>query len=467
MKVWWQDPIVWLMFLCAGLLSFLTFSWLHSSYNREVNNIVQDGNHRFGNAIRSLEDSLLQASFDLEIENKIPEGRDLRILRMRLDSTMAKESSAGNKKMHLRARRHKARVEHKGDILGSLSMPLAINDGSFFSDNTDIDSLADMAFILLQNHLGQSFTGYSGTYDLKNTKDTLSGSFYTRSFFDLYSNTSYHLSVTPTRMEALKAISKQIATVVITMILTIMAFVLTYRTLQKHRRLSLMQKELISNISHELNTPISTVRVALEALDKFKVNDDQKKRAEYLEISKNELNRLSLLVDSVLKSVTSDAQDSISVEKLELSSLINDILKTMQLRFDQAGAEVQFENSGTPVFVKGDRLHITSVLYNLLDNALKYCKNKPEIKVELTHVKKNVTLKISDNGVGIPQVYLNKVFEKFFRVPSENIHNVKGYGLGLSYVAGVIKQHKGTIKAHSSPGEGSQFLINLPQADLK
>jgi two-component system, OmpR family, phosphate regulon sensor histidine kinase PhoR len=141
---------------------------------------------------------------------------------------------------------------------------------------------------------------------------------------------------------------------------------------------------------------------------------------------------------------------------------VDEVTSSMRLQFEnrKAAVNIDAESSGS---MEGDRLHLVSVLFNLLDNALKYSTDHPVIDISIKDVGGNVQLTIGDNGIGIPTEYHGRIFEKFFRVPHGNVHNAKGYGLGLSYVAHVVEQHKGNIKVESNEGSGSRFIITLPK----
>lgn len=244
---------------------------------------------------------------------------------------------------------------------------------------------------------------------------------------------------------------------------TILTFVILYRNLLAQRRLAEMKNDLISNISHELKTPIATVGVAVEALRNFHAIDDPQKTQEYLNISSYELQRLSLMVDKVLRlSLFERERMTLNKEPFDLKKLIEDVLSTMRPQFERLGADTQFESSGEDFTIWADNLHITSVLYNLIDNALKYSYDKPIIRLSLSHRKDVFELRIRDNGIGIPKEYKSRVFEKFFRVPTGNRHTVKGYGLGLSYVAEIVRRHMGFITVESELGWGSTFIIQIP-----
>lgn len=247
--------------------------------------------------------------------------------------------------------------------------------------------------------------------------------------------------------------------------LTIAAFLLLYRNMMKQKRLAEMKNDLISNISHELKTPIATVGVALEALKSFNAMHDPARTKEYIEISQSELQRLNLLVDKVLKLSIFEKKDiELKKERFDYRQLTSEIMNSMRLQFEKFHANVNLHTEGDSFYIDADKLHITSVVYNLLDNALKYGSENPVIDVNLVSDEEYIKLIVQDNGIGIPAEYKSKVFEKFFRVPTGDQHNIKGYGLGLSYVAEVVKRHEGTISVESEPGKGSTFTVTLPKA---
>lgn len=249
---------------------------------------------------------------------------------------------------------------------------------------------------------------------------------------------------------------------------TATAFALIYKSLRHQQRLTALKNDFIGNITHELKTPITTVGVALEALSDFEVLKKPEQALEYLNISKLELERLTLLVDKVLRlSMFGEKEPRLQLETLDFATLVRSVLNAMKLQAESTGAEIHFETQGEgPFRTNGDRLHLTSVVFNLVDNALKYRgKDAPVIKVSLGSLQDGgISLAVQDNGIGIAPEFQAKVFEKFFRVPAGNIHNVKGHGLGLSYVASVLRQHGGNIRVESEEGKGSRFVVELPGA---
>lgn len=248
---------------------------------------------------------------------------------------------------------------------------------------------------------------------------------------------------------------------------TIISFVFLYRNLLAQQRLAAIKNEFISNITHELKTPIATVNVAIEALRNFKAIQDPLKTKEYLDISASELQRLSLLVDKVLRlSMFENGEVELKKERFDLKTLTEEVLSIMQLQVDKQNATVMLKCQGDDFLIEADRMHITSVLYNLLDNALKYKKVDAEVEIALKCHRMHVELSIKDNGIGIPAAYKRRVFEKLFRVPTGDLHNIKGYGLGLSYVNHIIQRHKGFIEVDSELGKGSIFTVLIPYKEM-
>jgi signal transduction histidine kinase len=205
------------------------------------------------------------------------------------------------------------------------------------------------------------------------------------------------------------------------------------------------------------------VGVAIEALQNFGALEDPNKTKEYLNIAQQEINRLSILVEKVLNTSLFERPDfPIKKEEINMQELILSVLNSMKLQFQNKKALVDFTSHGDNFQISGDRTHVTSVIYNLVENALKYSPINPKIKINLQTKEQELHLSIIDNGLGIPKEFHDKIFEKFFRTPTGNTHNIKGQGLGLSYVKKVIEKHSGNIRVESNINKGSHFLISFP-----
>lgn len=245
--------------------------------------------------------------------------------------------------------------------------------------------------------------------------------------------------------------------------MVVLAFRFMYKSLKEGQRMAVLKNDFISNMAHELKTPVATVSVAIEALKNFNVLNNPARTKEYLDISGAELNRLSLLIDKVLR-INMFEGDKLQMENVpvDLTALTGEVLQAQQLQAEKYQAKLTGNLPEEPVWVNGDRLHLMGVLYNLIDNALKYKSEFPEIEVTLSKNGSSITLSVKDNGPGIAAEYQQRIFEKFFRVPQGERHDVKGYGLGLSYVYEVVQKHHGTIKANCEPGNGCIFTVTFP-----
>lgn len=274
---------------------------------------------------------------------------------------------------------------------------------------------------------------------------------------------TYRLDIEDTTAHVLKKLSPQILFSLFLVALTIFSFWILIKNLLRQQRLTVLKNDFINNVTHELKTPIATVSVAIEALKSFNAMNDEHRRKEYLDISGNELNRLNMLVDKVLKiSMFEKKELELKTEPLMLDAVVGEVVRSMQLQFEKHGAKVDVQMEGNHFTINGDKMHITSVVYNLLDNALKYSRESPVIHVGLHQKEGETVLTVKDNGIGISPVYRSKIFDKFFRVPHGDRHDVKGYGLGLSYVAQVVKEHQGHIEVVSEEGKGSTFMVAFP-----
>ncbi|MEL6837290.1 MAG: HAMP domain-containing sensor histidine kinase [Bacteroidota bacterium] len=248
--------------------------------------------------------------------------------------------------------------------------------------------------------------------------------------------------------------------------LTGLAFWSLRRSTQQALQYTQLKSDFMSNMTHELKTPITTIGLALEAIQGFVTQNEQEKTEEYLQISQHELSRLSLLVDKVLKlTLFEESIPQLKMAPTDLQHISQKVVDAMKLQIEESGGVIEFECSGASFELSADAVHLSNVLFNLLDNSLKYTTGAPEIRLALEDQEDFVYVTVSDRGIGIPIAYEKKVFDRFFRVPSTgNRHDVKGYGLGLSYVADIVKQHGGQIQLRSNEPQGSIFQIILPKA---
>ncbi|HEY9256965.1 HAMP domain-containing sensor histidine kinase [Chitinophaga sp.] len=277
---------------------------------------------------------------------------------------------------------------------------------------------------------------------------------------------SYELLFQNNTWYLLRRISQPILVSVLLLGVTIFSFLLLYRNLKQQQKLAQLKNDFISNMTHELKTPIATVSVAIEALRSFDALDDRETTNEYLDISAQEIQRLGLLVDKVLKlSMFENREIALNKEQFDIRALARGVMASMKLQFEKQLTITALQTTGNNFIITADKLHLTSVLYNLLDNALKYSTKNPNILVHIIDHKQFLEIRVVDHGIGIAQEYKTKIFEKFFRIPNGNRHNIKGYGLGLSYVSHIVQRHMGFIEVESELGKGSTFSVKLPFAE--
>jgi len=266
------------------------------------------------------------------------------------------------------------------------------------------------------------------------------------------------------RTRIAKEIAPQILFSALLTIIIVTSFVVMYYNLRSQQRLNDLKNDFISNITHELKTPVSTVSVALEALSDFNALDNPERTKEYLNIAQTELNRLTLMTDKILKaSVMEIPGISFISETVNLHAIVQQVLSSMKLILEKENVVIHYEQEGVDFELRGSEIHLTNVIYNLLDNALKYSPCGSTIDLQLKSSPIQLEFSIRDRGIGIAKAYQKKIFDKFFRVPTGDVHNVKGYGLGLNYVAGVVRKHNGKIAVESEEGKGSKFNITLPK----
>lgn len=239
------------------------------------------------------------------------------------------------------------------------------------------------------------------------------------------------------------------------------SFILMLQTILRQKRVSEVKNDFINNMTHEFKTPISTVSAAMEALVSFNGLDDKERTLRYIDISRKEMGRLSGLVEKVLSlSVFEQKKIVLNKETFDVCKLLEE---TAQQYILKGNGRVSIENNPeATAYIYADKLHFQNVLNNLLDNAVKYSHDAVVIDLDCKREGDYIVLSVKDNGIGIGKEQQKHIFEKFYRVPTGDLHGVKGFGLGLSYVKHTIEMHGGTIGVKSQPGLGSEFIIAIP-----
>ena len=244
-------------------------------------------------------------------------------------------------------------------------------------------------------------------------------------------------------------------------------FFYSVKIINNQKKITQIKSDFINNMTHELKTPIATIGLACEALKDKDIELNEPMKDKFLSTITNENERLGKLVETVLQNTISDkGTPELKLEIFNIEEIIEKAMKSIQLSFDKKEGSIETDFMALNKIVEADKLHITNVIYNLLDNSLKYSENKPLVKISTRDVIGGLVIRIKDNGIGIAKDNQEKIFEKLFRVPTGNIHNVKGFGLGLSYVKSIMELHQGSIKVESKLGHGSTFLISLKASKI-
>ena len=241
------------------------------------------------------------------------------------------------------------------------------------------------------------------------------------------------------------------------------AFAFTLMTILRQKKMSEMKTDFINNMTHEFKTPVATIMIASETLKDPEISLDQKRVSRLANVIYDENVRLGNHIERVLNIAQLEKEEMrMSLQDVPINSMVQSVADSMQLQFQKAGAELELDLGADQDLILGDELHLANVFYNLLDNALKYSTETPIVRIRTMNVDQGVCITVSDNGIGMSKDHLSKIFDQFYRVPTGNRHDVKGFGLGLSYVADVVKRLKGKVSVNSEKGKGTVFEVWMP-----
>jgi two-component system phosphate regulon sensor histidine kinase PhoR len=250
---------------------------------------------------------------------------------------------------------------------------------------------------------------------------------------------------------------------IILFIVIIISFTFSIYTIYRQKRLSEMKNDFINNMTHEFKTPISTISLACEALKDQDIQKTESLYDNYIGVINEENGRLGLMAEQILQTAIIDkGQLKLKMSIINMHDIINVAVGSKKMAVEAVGGKIEMKFQALHHEVLGDNIHLTNVIINLLDNAIKYCIKTPDIIIKTYNSGNLILIRIIDNGIGISKSNRKKIFEKLYRVPTGNIHNFKGFGLGLSYVKAIVEQHEGNVLVDSVIDEGSTFTIQLP-----
>lgn len=250
---------------------------------------------------------------------------------------------------------------------------------------------------------------------------------------------------------------------IVFMVVIIAAFYVTVKSLLNQKKLSEIKSDFINNMTHEFKTPLATISLAVDALRNEKVQSDKEKAKYFSNIIKEENIRMNKHVETILQAALMEKQElQLNLVPLQVHEVIQNVLENYQLQLKEKEADVQLLLNAKNDMISADEVHFTNLMSNLIDNAIKYSNDQLRITISTHSTKNHVIVRVADNGIGMSKESVKRIFEKFYRAHTGNLHNVKGFGLGMSYVKTVIDAHKGKIKVESTPGKGTSFTVEIP-----
>jgi len=278
------------------------------------------------------------------------------------------------------------------------------------------------------------------------------------------SNRAAFLQVTfPTKqnyiLNSLNLLLPSLILVLLVLCIFIVAIIIIFR----QKQLNSIKNDFVNNMTHEFKTPISSISLASQMLQDPSVGKTPQTLQHISKVIKDETKRLSFMVEKVLQmSVFENEKSILKLNEIQINLLISDIVKNFSLKVTTKGGKITSNLLAKNDVALIDEVHFTNIIFNLMDNALKYCDKSLLLTIETWNEKDNLLISIEDNGIGIQKDDLKRIFEKFYRVSTGNIHNVKGFGLGLAYVKKIVTEHRGTIKVESELKIGTKFIITIP-----
>jgi two-component system phosphate regulon sensor histidine kinase PhoR len=247
----------------------------------------------------------------------------------------------------------------------------------------------------------------------------------------------------------------------VVLLIVILFFAYALYIIFKQRKLSETQKQFINNMTHEFRTPISTILLSSEVLKDPSIAKKPERLGNYARIIKEESNRLLHQVENILQSTILEERKAIlEMDELDAHTLIREVVENFNLIDEQRIVNLRL--LAEQHIIKADKIHFSNAIKNLVDNAIKYSPDKPEVSITTTNHHHSLIIEVSDKGIGIDKNYQKKVFHKFYRVPTGNLHDIKGFGIGLHYVKNIVELHHGHIYLHSQLGQGSTFTLKFP-----
>lgn len=443
----------------------------HSKMQREINSRIDSLNQSNEQLRRTGVENLsrIDSSFDIRIEKNIQQKE---VIALQLN----KEEWSTDSATRMTERRMQTRLQRLNSMMQKLTFQIVDPRGNLF-DRISQQSLDSIIKIEMKNRNLQNKFSYCV---IKNEKELLFCSDSTTDSSSLM-NSSFKLTLFPNdifkRNEVLSIVINDKNNFLINSIfpllslsflfsgLIVWGFSYTLRVILRQKKLAEIKNDFINNMTHEFKTPIATIAIANSSLEDPRVYQSPENIKFYTNIIRDENQRMLRQVETVLQMAQIDKGEiTFKMELTDLKELVEAAVSTMKLTIEQRSGTIAIKWNALDSLINADPNHMMNVIINLLDNANKYSPESPDIEILANNSENSILISISDKGIGMSKEVLERIFDNFFRVSSGNIHNVKGFGLGLSYVKAIINEHQGEINVKSEPGQGSIFTLKLPLA---
>jgi len=316
----------------------------------------------------------------------------------------------------------------------------------------------------VKNHKNE-FVFFSPNYNVKLATDIYQSKLFPS---DVFSSSNYLSLYFPRKRNYIfMSLGIMVFSSIFLTLIIILSFLLTIYIIFKQKKLSEIKNDFINNMTHELKTPISTISLASQMLKDNSISNEAKNIDHISKLIDDESKRLGYQVEKVLQmAIFEKGKIKLKRKEIDIHTVISNVVTNFAIQVENNNGKINQQLEAETSVALIDEVHFTNIISNLLDNAIKYTKDNPEITVTSKNIKNGILITISDNGIGIGKENQKRIFEKFYRVPTGNIHNVKGFGLGLSYVKKIIDEHGGTINVESEINKGTSFRIFIPFKNL-
>ncbi len=305
----------------------------------------------------------------------------------------------------------------------------------------------------------KEFIFHSDKYNPDNTQNNYETVLFPN---DILSEPNYLSVYFPMKVNFLEPVFGMVVSSILLTLIILIIFSFTVYTIFRQKKLSEIKTDFVNNMTHELKTPISTISLAAQMLKDTSISIDEKNLAQISKLIDDESKRLGYQVEKVLQMAVFEKGINLKIKEINMNQLVTSVSNNFSINIKNRNGKISRHQNAVRPLILGDKVHITNVVVNLLDNAVKYSTDQPEIIISTENKKDQVIISVQDNGIGIDKDNFKRIFDKFYRVPTGNIHNVKGFGLGLSYVQRIVEDHKGKIRVTSEIGSGTKFALSFP-----